>query len=142
MTPEERDIVRDFLNGLAQEEEGVSRNLASDRLGMAFRTAINELDWYVWNYAWSLRSVRLDSYTSFATWNQLVNTVMLMERRQGDFCTLGGLHSLLRTYIVDAPDRYHRDQAPVEYVLNGLKFAVIQTHADEPARVAAEACGS
>lgn len=91
------------------------------------------------HHARSLRSVRLDSDTSFATWNQLVNTVMLMEKRQGDFRTLGGLHTLLRTYIVDAPDRYHRDQAPVEYVLNGLKFAVIQTRSDEPAPVAAGA---
>lgn len=89
------------------------------------------------HHAWSLRSARIDNDTSFATWNQLVNTVMLMGKRQGDFRTLNGLHTLLRTYIVEAPDRYHRDEAPVEYILNGLKFAVVQTGPDEPAKLAA-----
>lgn len=51
MTPQERGIIREFLNALTLEEESVSRHLVSDRLGMGFRTAINELDWYVWNYA-------------------------------------------------------------------------------------------
>ncbi|MGY4505848.1 hypothetical protein ACVWYH_009805 [Bradyrhizobium sp. GM24.11] len=82
------------------------------------------------HHAWSLRSAKLDDDTSFATWDQLVNTVMLMEKRQGDFRTLGGLHTMLRTFIVDTPDRYHRDQAPVEYVLDSLKFAVMQTAPD------------
>ncbi len=139
MTPEERHIVRDFLNGLAQEEESVSRNLASDRLGMAFRTAINELDWYVWNYAQQHEPTE-EQEEQYYLISQGVTR--LMEKRQGDCRTLGGLHTLLRTYIVDATDRYHRDQAPVEYVLNGLKFAVIQTRANEPAPVAAEARGS
>ncbi|MBR0820333.1 hypothetical protein [Bradyrhizobium liaoningense] len=82
------------------------------------------------HHAWSLRSAQLDDDTSFATWDQLVNTVMLMEKQQGDFRTLGGIHTMLRTFIVDTPDRYHRDQAPVEYVLDSLKFAVMQTAAD------------
>lgn len=82
------------------------------------------------HHAWSLRSVQLDNDTSFATWDQLVNTVMLMEKRQGDFRTLGGLHTMLRTFIVDATDRYHRDQAPVEYALDSLKFAVMQAASD------------
>lgn len=82
------------------------------------------------HHAWSLRSAQLDDDTSFATWDQLVNTVMLMEKQQGDFRTLGGIHTMLRTFIVDIPDRYHRDQAPVEYVLDSLKFAVVQTAAD------------
>lgn len=84
------------------------------------------------HHAWSLRAVHLDDDTAFASWNQLINTVMLMEKRQGDFRTLNGLHAILRTYIVDAPDRYHRDQDSVEYVLNGLKFAVIRT---DPAKL-------
>lgn len=50
MTPEEREIIEEFLAALSLEEKSVSRELASDRIGMAFRTAINELDWYVWNY--------------------------------------------------------------------------------------------
>ncbi|WP_375790738.1 hypothetical protein ACE102_25690 [Bradyrhizobium sp. vgs-9] len=82
------------------------------------------------HHAWSLRSARLDDDTSFATWDQLFNTVILMEKQQGDFRTLGGIHTMLRTYIVDSPDRFHRDQAPVEYVLDSLKFAVMQTAAD------------
>ena len=91
------------------------------------------------HHAWSLRSTQLDEDTSFATWDQLVNTVMLMEKRQGDFRTLGGLHTMLRTFIVETPDRYHRDQAPVEYVLNSLKFAVMQTASDgSPASGVAE----
>jgi hypothetical protein len=91
------------------------------------------------HHAWSLRSEQLDEDTSFATWDQLVNTVMLMEKRQGDFRTLGGLHTMLRTFIVDAPDRFHRDQAPVEYVLDSLKFAVMQTAPDgSPVSGAAE----
>src|SRR4051812_5306071 len=51
MTPDEQKIIREFLDALTQEEESVRQDLASDRLGMAFRTTINELDWYVWNYA-------------------------------------------------------------------------------------------
>ncbi|MEQ8371702.1 MAG: hypothetical protein RID22_01295, partial [Roseibium aggregatum] len=88
------------------------------------------------HHAWSLRSVRLDEDTVFASWNQLINVVMLMEKRQGDFCTLNGLHAILRTHIVDAPDRYHRDEGPVEYVLNSLKFAVIQA---DPAELSSPA---
>ncbi|WP_210325767.1 hypothetical protein, partial [Rhizobium lusitanum] len=84
------------------------------------------------HHAWSLRSVSLDNDTSFASWNQMINTVMLMEKQQGDFRTLGGVHTLLRKYVVDAPDRHHRDQAPVEYVLDKLKFSVVQTRKDEP----------
>jgi hypothetical protein len=56
---------------------------------------------------------------------------MLMKKRQGDFRTLNGLHTMLRAHIVNAPDRHHRDEAPVEYVLNGLKFAVIKAGAAE-----------
>ncbi|MET3225834.1 hypothetical protein ABIF35_006621 [Bradyrhizobium japonicum] len=82
------------------------------------------------HHAWSLRSAQLDDDTSFATWDQLFNSVILMEKQQGDFRTLGGLHTVLRTYIVDSPDRFHRDQSPVEYVLNTLKFAVMQTAPD------------
>lgn len=51
MTPEEREIIREFLNALTLEEEHVRRDLATDHLGIVFRIAINELDWYVWNYA-------------------------------------------------------------------------------------------
>jgi hypothetical protein len=87
------------------------------------------------HHAWSLRFAQLDDDTSFATWDQLVNTVMLMEKRQGDFRTLGGLHTMLRTYIVDAADRYHRNQAPVEYVLDSLKFAIMQTVSSGAAEV-------
>jgi hypothetical protein len=95
------------------------------------------------HHAWSLRSVRLDDDTVFASWNQLINTVMLMEKRQGDFRTLNGLHAILRTYIVDAPDRYHRDEGTAEYVLEGLKFAVIQADPAGLSRPAgAEAGGS
>ena len=81
--------------------------------------------------AWSLRSVRLDDDTVFASWNQLINTVQLMEQQQGDFRTLNGLHAILRTFIVDAPDRYHLDEGAVEYVLDSLKFAVIQADTTE-----------
>lgn len=88
------------------------------------------------HHAWSLRSVRLDDDTVFASWNQLINAVQLMEQRQGDFRTLNGLHAILRTYIVDALDRYHRDEGPVEYVLDSLKFAVIQA---DPAELSSPA---
>ncbi|SHF94002.1 hypothetical protein SAMN05444339_1246 [Loktanella atrilutea] len=88
------------------------------------------------HHAWSLRSVRLDDDTVFASWSQLINAVMLMEQRQGDFRTLNGLHAILRTYIVDAPDRYHSIEDPVEYILESLKFAVIQT---DPAELSSSA---
>ncbi len=84
------------------------------------------------HHAWSLRSVSLDSDTSFASWNQMINIVMLMEKQQGDFRTLGGVHTLLRKYIVDAPDRHHRDQTPVEYTLENLKFSVGQIRKNKP----------
>ncbi|NNH84468.1 hypothetical protein HLH89_26035 [Rhizobium laguerreae] len=88
------------------------------------------------HHAWSLRSVRLDDDTVFASWNQLINAVMLMKQQQGDFRTLNGLHTLLRTYIVDTPDRYHRDEGTVEYILDCLKFAVVQA---DPAEFSAPA---
>jgi hypothetical protein len=83
------------------------------------------------HHAWSLRSVRLDDDTVFASWNQLINAVMLMKKQQGDFRTLNGLHTILRTYIVNTPDRYHRDEGTVEYVLDSLKFAVVQADPTE-----------
>lgn len=91
------------------------------------------------HHAWSLRSVRLDDDTVFASWNQLTNVVMLMKKQQGDFRTLNGLHTILRTYIVDTPDRYHRDEGTVEYVLDSLKFSVIQA---DPAKLSAPAAGT
>lgn len=94
------------------------------------------------HHAWSLRSVRLDDDTVFASWHQLINTVMLMEKRQGEFRTLNGLHAILRTYIVDAPDRFHRDEGSAEYVLNALKFAVIQADRGELSPAADQAGAS
>ncbi|UWM84962.1 hypothetical protein [Rhizobium sp. SRDI969] len=83
------------------------------------------------HHAWSLRSVRLDDDTVFASWHQLINAVMLMKQQQGDFRTLNGLHTILRTYIVNTPDRYHRDEGTVEYVLDSMKFAVVQADPTE-----------
>lgn len=86
------------------------------------------------HHAWSLRSVRLDDDSVFASWNQLINAVMLMKKQQGDFRTLNGLHKILRTYVVDTPNRYHRNDGSVEYVLDSLKFATIQADPDACSR--------
>jgi hypothetical protein len=61
-----------------------------------------------------------------------VNAVMLMEKQQGDFRTLNGLYGLLRKHIVGAAPRHHEDEEPVEFVLDGLKFAVLQESDDLP----------
>jgi hypothetical protein len=93
------------------------------------------------HHAWSLRSVRLDDDTVFASWNQLINAVVLMKKQQGDFCTLNGLHKILRTYIVHTPDRYHRDEGSVEFILDSLKFAVVQADPAELSPPAAVGAG-
>jgi hypothetical protein len=83
------------------------------------------------HHAWPLQSVKLDDDTAYATWSQFLNVVMLMKLRQGDFRTLNGLFSQLRTHIVGATPRYHENEPPVEYVLDGLRFA-IRHESDDP----------
>jgi len=78
------------------------------------------------HHAWPLRNVQLDDDTAYATWDQFVNAVMLMEEQQGDFRTLNGLFGILRSHIVGIAPRHHEDEEPVEFVLNNLKFAVLQ----------------
>lgn len=158
MTPEEREIIGDFLNELAREEENLHHDIRLDRVGLAFRTAINELDWYVWNYRHqqepteeqeeqyyliSLGVARLVLLSmqihrgypvpalTFRRERRLYSEVLSLVshlgfiqhgRRVSDPAFAGFCQ------VTRGPEgRYHRDQAPVEYVLNNLKFSVIQT---------------
>lgn len=64
------------------------------------------------HHAWPLSSVELDEDTAYASWDQLINAVLLMEKQQGDFRTLNGLFGMLRKHIVSAVSRHHEDEDP------------------------------
>ena len=78
------------------------------------------------HHAHALYHAQLDEHTAFSTWPQLVNAVLYMEKRQGDFRTINGLFQLLREKIVDAPQRFHHEEDPADYCLDRLTFTIEQ----------------
>jgi len=83
------------------------------------------------HHAYALRGASLDENTAFATWPQLFNAVELMKATQGDYRTINGLFTFLKTHVVAATTRYHYDEEPTEYCLNTIKFSVYQTKDEE-----------
>jgi hypothetical protein len=83
------------------------------------------------SHAWSLRGEPLDDNTIYCSWIQLLNAVMVMELRQGDFRTLGGLFAILRRHVVEAFPCHRQSTEPLEYVLKHLKFSISE-RSDRP----------
>jgi hypothetical protein len=79
------------------------------------------------HHAYPLAGVQLDEDTAYASWMQLNNAGEYMRVKQGDFRTLNGLFSTLRTHIVGATERFHEDIEPLEYRLGNVSFRIRQS---------------